>query len=251
VNLNEARTILLRYRHGTADADDPQIAAALDLARRDPELGRWLAEHGAIQAALRNSFRQIAVPAGLKEQILSEQAAQQRRNYWRPRVALTAVAAVALLLWLATFLVPRAPDDDTLAVYLNRMAGIALRGYGMDLTTNDPAPIRIYLARHQAPADYVLPAALQRANVTGCAVEGWQDRKVSMICFRTGRPLPPNQASDLWLFVVDRASLKEAPPAGPPRLALVNRLCTAVWSQGDKVYVLGLEGDDATLRRFL
>ena len=44
--------------------------------------------------------------------------------------------------------------------------------------------------------------------MTGCAIEGWQNAKVSMICFRTGKPLRPAEQSDLWLFVVDRASVK-------------------------------------------
>ncbi len=108
-----------------------------------------------------------------------------------------------------------------------------------------------YLAQKQAPADYILPAGLQKAALTGCAVEGWQNTKVSMICFRTGRPLPPGQQSDLWLFVVDRASVKDAPPPGPPQIAAVNRLITAVWTQGDKVYLLGTEGDAQAIRQFL
>jgi len=251
VNVNEAKTILLLYRPGTADAEDPQIAAALALAQREPELARWLEEHCARHEALRAKFRQILLPAGLKEQIISEQAARGRRLSWRPRLVLAAVAAVVLLALLVTRRLPGHPGDDTLAIYQNRMAGLALRGYGMDLTTNDPVQIRAYLMAKQAPADYVLPAALQQAAVTGCAVEGWQNVKVTMICFRTGRPLPPNQPSDLWLFVVDRAALKDAPPAGRPQFSRVNRLTTAVWAQGDKVYLLGAEGAEPLLRQFL
>jgi uncharacterized membrane protein YbaN (DUF454 family) len=251
VNHDEAKTILLLYRPGTADAEDPQIAGALALAKREPELARWLEEHAARQEALRAKFRQITVPAGLKEQIISEQAVQERKIYWRPRIALAAVAALVLLAFLATLWLPRRPSDDTLAIYRNQMVGIALRGYGMDLTTNDHTQIRAYLAQNKAPSDYVLTAPLQTAAVTGCAVEGWQDKKVSMICFRTGRPLPPNQSSDLWLFVVERASVKDAPTAGQPRFAAVKGLITAAWAQGDKVYLLGTEGDESTIRKFL
>jgi hypothetical protein len=87
--------------------------------------------------------------------------------------------------------------------------------------------------------------------VTGCAIESWQDVKVSMNCFYTGKPLPPGEQSDLWLFVIDRASVKNAPPAGPPQLARVNDLITAVWAQGTKLYLLGTEGDEQTIRRLL
>jgi hypothetical protein len=254
VNRDEAKSILLLYRPGTADADDQQIAEALALANREPGLARWLEEHCARQEALRAKFRQIAVPAGLKEQIISEQAAFLKKNARREKiVGAAAVAAIALsLIFLAPFwLARRAAADNTLASYENQMVRLALSGYAMDLATNDPAQIRNYLAQKQAPADYALPAGLQKVAVTGCAVEGWQDTKAAMICFRTGKPLPPGQQNDLWLFVVDRAAVKNAPPPGPPRIAAVNRLITAVWTQGDKVYLLGTEGDAQAIRQYL
>lgn len=96
-----------------------------------------------------------------------------------------------------------------------------------------------------------MPAGLQKAVVTGCAIEGWQNTKATMICFRTGKPLPLGEQGDLWLFVVDRASLKDAPPPGPPKIAAVNRLITAVWTQGDKVYLLGTQGDGQAIRQYL
>jgi hypothetical protein len=257
MTVTEAKTILLLYRPGTADAEDPQIAGALALAKREPELARWLEDHCARQEALRAKFRQINVPAGLKEQIISEQAARivtlsrHRRNTVFAALAALAAVVILLIVMSSSWLPRRQIEDNTLAIYRNQMAGVALRGYGMDLTTNDPAPIRAYLAQKQAPSDFVLSAALQKAAVTGCAVGGWQNVKVSMICFRTGRPLPPNQSSDLWLFVVDRASLKDAPENGQLRIAANKGLITAVWTQGDKVYLLGTEGDESTIRKFL
>jgi hypothetical protein len=61
----------LLYRSGKDAAADPQMAAALELARRDPELGRWFAQHCAVQAALRAKFQQIAIPADLKARLLA------------------------------------------------------------------------------------------------------------------------------------------------------------------------------------
>lgn len=257
MNRDDAKNILLLYRPGTVDAGDPQIAEALAWAKRDPELARWLEEHVARQEMLRAKFRQIAVPPGLKEQIISEQAVFAKRNA-RRRIIIAAAATTAIVVSvvsLALFWLPvRAPRlvmDNTLANYENQMAGIALRGYGMDTNTSDPEAIRSYLAQRQAPADYVLPAGLQKAAVTGCAIEGWQTTKAAMICFRTGKPLPAGQSSDLWLFVVDRTSVKNAPPPGPPQIKPVNQLITAVWTQGDNVYFLGTEGDAQALQQFL
>jgi len=45
VNSQQAKAILMLYRPGVSEPDDSELAAALDLAKRDPELQRWLLEH--------------------------------------------------------------------------------------------------------------------------------------------------------------------------------------------------------------
>lgn len=244
---DEAKDILRRYRPGTADAEDPQIAAALALAQGDPDLAGWLEQQGARHSVIGRQFRQIAVPAGLKEQILSEHAAQQKTFLRRPRLVLAAAATIMLLGMLALLIFSSRKREDTLAVYQQQMVSVALRGYAMDLTTNAPAPIRAYLAQNHAPADFVLPAALQQAALTGCAVEGWQNSKVAMICFRTTAAGP----SDLWLFVVARGAVPDAPANALPHFSRINRLTTATWTQGDKIYLLGTEADVRTLKQYL
>ena len=252
MNRDDAKNVLLLYRPGAADAADLQLAEALVLVKQDAELGRWFNEHCARQEVLRAKFRAIPVPAGLMEQIISEQAAREKIILWRRNTVLTAVAAIVVgSLILAAFWFQPRPGDNTLASYRNRMVGVALRGYAMDLATNNSGQIRAFLSQNHAPADYVLPAPLDKVALTGCAVESWQGTRVSMICFRTGKPLPPGQPGDLWLFVVDRASIKNAPAAGPPQLAKVNELITATWTQGDKLYLLGTAGDEKTLRQLL
>lgn len=251
----EAREILLLHRPGTADVEESQLAEALALAGRDPELKRWLAQHAMQQSVLREKLRAIAAPAGLKEQILSEQVAQEKRVFWRQnsRVAinLAATAVVLLLLGLvAVWLQPRNHEND-FAIYQGRMVSMALRGYSMDLVTNDASQIRTWLSQNHAPADYVLPASLEKTDVSGCAVQSWQGVKVSMICFRTGGPLAPGAQSDLWLFVIDQASVKDAPAFAEPQFMKVNRLITATWTEGGKLYVLGTEGDEQFIRKFL
>jgi hypothetical protein len=251
VNRDEAKTILLLYRPGTTDAGDPDIAGALALAKQDPELTRWLVEHGARQEALRAGFRKITAPAGLKEQIISEQAAKEKIGIRRKRAVLAAMAVVMALVALTPLWFQRHQSTDTYDFYRDRMASVALRGYGMDLLTNNPASVRAYLAQKDAPADYVLPAPLGKTAVAGCAIEDWQGAKVSMICFRTGKPLPPGEQSDLWLFVIDRSRVKDAPPAGSFEFVQISRLGMMTWTEGNKVYVLATAGDEQTLRQYL
>jgi hypothetical protein len=252
MNVHEAKQVLLLYRPGTADALDAEIAQALALAKVDPELARWLESQSARQGVIGEQFRQIIPPAGLKAQIISERAAAERAKLWRPKAALVLVTALICGLGLlAWFWPPKAGPDETLAIYQNQMVGIALRGYGMDLTTNDPVQIRAHLAQNAAPADFDLPPALQSAAVAGCAVKSWQDKKVSMICFRTGKPLPPGESADLWLFVVDRSALNVATVGTTPQFAKVNRLITATWTKGDKIYLLGTAGEEPAIRPYL
>jgi len=253
VNNQQAKEILALYRPGTADAEDPFFAEALQRCDREPELKRWFDEHCTVYTAIRARFKQIAVPEGLKQQILSECTARAKIIWWQRPELLAVAAAIALLMGLAVFWLrtPR-PGEDTFGHYSTRMTGIARRGdYLMDFETNDLTQIRSYLAQHHAPADYVLPAGLRKVAATGCAVEGWQNTKASMICFRTGKPLPPGEANDLWLFVIDRSAVKDAPASSAPQFAKVNRFITATWAQGDRLYLLLTEGDQRTIQQYL
>ncbi len=246
---DQARRALLLYRPGTGDAADPEVAEALALAKQDPELSRWLDQHCAQHEMLRAKIRQIPVPAGLKEQIISERRVFAQKRFVRRAAALAAASViVALTGWWAAILWQSPPADDTFSNYRTRMVSAALRGYSMDFESSDSAQIRDYLSQHQATENYELPAVLQKATATGCAIEHWQGAKVALLCFRTGKPLPPGGKSDLWLFVVDQASVKGAPAVTQPRFARVNKLMTATWSRGNKLYLLGVVGDEQTIR---
>ncbi|HVV00622.1 MAG TPA: hypothetical protein VHH88_04625, partial [Verrucomicrobiae bacterium] len=161
-----------------------------------------------------------------------------------------AVAALVIVFAIVQFS-GRQGQESTFAVYARQMAGIALRGYVMDRTTDSPAKIRAYLSSQGAPADFHLPPGLAKAQLVGCAVETWGGAKVSMICFRTGQALPPGQASDLWLFVAKAGALKNAPTDATPEFSRINRLALASWSQNGDVYLMGIEADHKALQSFL
>lgn len=257
MNINEAKQILLIYRPGTRDADDPEIAAALQLVDTDPELSHWFEEHCARQNALRQKFQQISIPAGLKEQIISEQAAAAKAASLREKIV-GAVAVAAIVISIAVLAIVYMPRSEkplpavtnNLSTYLSQMAADASTSYYMNVESN-AGKIQSYFAQNQAPSDYVLPAGLQAVALSGCAVEGWQNSKVSMICFRTGKPLPSGQQSDLWLFVIDSSAVPGTSSITSPRFQVAEGLTTAIWTQGGKLYVLGMKGDVQTLQKFL
>jgi hypothetical protein len=251
VNRDEAKKLLLLHRPGLGDGGDSQVAQALALAKQDAELALWLEKHLVEQEALRAKFRQIAPPAGLREQIIAEETARKRWASQQRTVVLMIVSALVLLAGLATLWFQRPPPENDFANYRSRMVRVALTGYAMDIETNDIAAIRSYLARQNAPADYVLPAGLMKADVTGCAIEKWHGKKVSMVCFRTGHPATSGASSDLWLFVVEQDAFEIAPPTGVPEITKVNRLMTATWRDGTKVYLIGAAASEETIRSLL
>ena len=264
MNTEEAKYVLLGYRPHTGEAPDPDTVEALELTKRDTDLGRWLAGHCARQDALRAKFRSIKAPAGLKEQIISEQILHKKaaaRKQERLVAALAVVAVIACLFSTMQFWLPylkgshpsgpSQPAALAMEDYQARMSAYATFGYAMELLTNDPAQIRAYLAQKGAPADYTVPAGLAKAELAGCAIPLCDDKKVSLICFRTGRPLPAKQPSDLWLFVVDRSAVKSLPPEGAKQFGKTDQLATVIWTDGNKLYLLGTTGNDQTLRKFL
>jgi hypothetical protein len=66
----QARFILRSFRPDGADADDHDFAEALALAMRDRELGEWLADERAMDAAFANALSAVRIPESLREDIL-------------------------------------------------------------------------------------------------------------------------------------------------------------------------------------
>jgi hypothetical protein len=240
MTIAQAKAVLIAYRPGTDDATDPDVAAALALCRQDVALADWWASQQAHQQVLRAKFATIPVPHGLAEQIISERKVQFSLPRWRQPVMLAAGCAVVLLVGISVWFAFQATQrpDVSFDGYRARMVKTALRVYGMDLETNDAAQIRAFLAEQNAPADYELPAALGQTETVGCGVLRWQDKPVSMICFRTGQPLPPGGKTDLMLFVIRKADLQGDIPRVATEIVGISHLSTAAWQVNDKVYLL-------------
>ncbi len=66
----QARFILRSFRPDGADVNDSDFAEALALAMRDRELGEWLADERAMDAAFANALAAVRIPETLREDIL-------------------------------------------------------------------------------------------------------------------------------------------------------------------------------------
>jgi uncharacterized membrane protein YbaN (DUF454 family) len=246
VNTTQAKAILLLYRPGTSDAEDPEIAEAIGVARRDPELAKWFAQHQAFQLAMRAKFREIPVPERLKVALTARQKIVHPVVFWQRPVWLAAAAIFIALLGLSVFwLTPSVPDRFT--HYRETVVSYAVRQYGMDIATKDPTELRNFIASKGAPADYSLTTGLGNAPLKGGGLLRWRGNPVSMVCFDHGA------GGTLFLFVLKRSSLKDPPPQLPPKadLAQIDGLMTASWTQGDDTYVLAGPADPDFAQKYL
>jgi hypothetical protein len=243
VNVAEAKEILLLYRPGTADAEDPEIIQAMSVARRDPDLARWFERHCVFQSAMQTKLRQIKVPEHLKVALMANDEAfapsvPPGRGWWRKPAWMGAAAAVMLLLagFTVFWLKPKVPDR--FADYQQTIVSKAMRGYAMDWEINDMRQLRQHIAGGGAPSDYAVTEGLQKLKLTGGAVFRWRSNPVAMVCFDRGNK------QMVFLFVMQKAALKDPPPASPTE-ARVSDFTTASWTNGEKTYlVAGPEGVD-------
>ncbi len=243
MNRDQAKHILLLYRPDSGDAQDVEIAEALALAQQDSELGAWLEQHQAFQSAMRAKLRQLEPPQQLKAAILANHKKIIRPPFWR-QPPVWAAAVAALVLGLALLLSrPGNSANSGFGNFEAMMVSKALRGYVMDWWTNDLSALRGQLAQAQAPGNFDLPKGLAELQLTGGAHLTWRAHPVAMVCFK--RP----DRRDVWLFVLNRAALKDPPPQAP-RLQPVDRLMTASWSRGENVYVLAAPPESDFLERY-
>lgn len=241
----QAKGVLMLYRPGTADAEDPEIASAIELAGKDPELGKWFKNHIEFQESMRTKLRAIPVPQHLKAELISGASAKIVRPPWwiRPQVRWLAAAAACILLLTGTMFWTRPNDSSRFSAFKDRMVGEVQRQYAMDWETSDMEKLRASIAAHGGRADYAVPAGLASLKLTGGAVLKWQGNPVSMVCFDKGG------GKMLFLFVLKKDAVKDPPRPDSPQLAMIHDLMTASWTAGDNAYVLA-GPEEQTLQTF-
>jgi len=246
VNHNQAKEVLLLYRPGTRDAEDPEIIEAMEVARQDPELAKWFAQHQAFQLAMRAKFREIPTPERFKVALRARHKIIRPVAFWQSPVWLAAAAIFVALFSLAVvWLRPSVPDRFT--HYRETMVSAAVREYVMDVVTKDPSKLRNFIATNGAPADYSFTAGLANLQLKGGGLLRWRGNPVSMVCFDRGG------GSTLFLFVTKRSSVKDAPrqESSKAQLAQIHGFMTASWSQGDDTYVLAGPTEEGFADKYL
>jgi hypothetical protein len=245
MNSQQARQILVGYRPGIDDASDPQIAEALRQLDHDPELALWFEQLRHADDVIRQRLREMSVPANLKHRILAEQKIARPDFGWRKPVLMAAAAAAILVLSLLSVWMVRRNSQGGLEAYRAEMVQYVSTSYSSTfIKAASFDELRQILANRKWPSDFIIPEPLRTVTVIGGGAVEWNGHKVALACMKEGR-------HGLWLFVIDKSALSDAPKTETPEVKEVESAPTAAWSQDGKAYLFTVQGDEAFLKKYL
>jgi hypothetical protein len=202
-----AKFVLNTYRPGGADAQDPTFRSALDQAARDPDLAAWFTEQRSFDSLVAAKLTEITPPPNLYSAILAgmETRPPVRRFAMRPIFALAAVLVLS-----GVIVVPMYLEHESSRALIEKFQKANLTMLSspswpqLDLVTNDFARTQEYLAQMNAPCVPQLPGALLSLPTAGCKAFTWNNRQLSLTCFR----LPSGEL--LHVFVIDEKAFRES-----------------------------------------
>ncbi len=224
MNNDEAKKILSAYRPEGADAGDPFFEEALEQARNNPELARWLESQQAFDQGFHLELSKIPPPTDLKDKILAQKKTIQLRaqdirpmpdrtyprkllntNLWAIAAALILAIAIA-----GTFLPAKfSRTSPSSAAGLSHSEFISLAHdlveghkdeykFKLGKHSENRDDLRAWLARQNSPDQFAIRGKLTEQQSLGCQVFDFGQTRVSLVCF-----LLENQ-DVVHLFVVGR-----------------------------------------------
>lgn len=236
----QAKFILQGYRPGGQDANDPQVIAALEQARCDPELGRWLEENIATDRAIAEKLRECTPPDGLRESILAGGRLARPIPIWRRPSVLVVAACFAVLIGITIFSPSKShapPLDRFAAEYVSGLTKLSHPGATLE-------DLRPFLRGRQVEC----PPGLKALGTVGCCEGTYDGKNFSIICFKAEQEgLRP----EVHLLVFDRADLPDLPPGNEAMISEQGDWVIACWSKGDLSYVMARVGKKESIRELL
>jgi hypothetical protein len=239
----QARLILQAYRPG-ADWDDPEVAAALQEAARNPELARWFAEEQAFDRAIAAHLESVPTPFGLKTRLLAQAAPATESRRWSWAVKLAGVAALLFLLTQVVNLFRPSAPETRVSNYAHEMVSFIRLGGTLDMESHNLGQIQEWLSKKNASPGFV-PPRLAALQPLGCRLLSFRGQTVTLICFER------DDARLAHLFVVDRAALPKMKPGAKPVFADTEGWTTASWVENNQVYMIAVQGDRAAVQSYL
>jgi len=247
----EAKFILNAYRPGGQDANDRRFAEALEQVRRDPILQHWFDESVGFDAAITKKLATTPVPTDLRESILTgvkvtrPESIRGWNNRWR-KWAIAALVVLSVTLGVLIWNNARpAPVAGWQLQALDVVSALVRNESSFDAQSHDPSKLVAWLRVNHAPAAQTLPQNLHKLQSLGCKTFSWAGKPVSVICFR--RP-----DGGLIHLVTTNASRSLDPTLQrEAKFVQQGEWATATWREGDKIYMLALEGSPEQLRPYL
>ena len=245
MNSQQAKFILQGYRPSGSDAGDAIFCEALEQARKDPMLSKWLAQEQAFDAAVSAKLREISAPGGLREAILAgarmTEAEPSRRVWWK-HPAWLAAASVALI------------GAVTISLWsLQAGAGNALTEFAISDA--------IHAERHGGKGEHVgaLQAVLSRTDVrlsehlpvdfatlkkTGCRTLAVKGHDLLEVCF---------QRDGVWFhcYIAKRADFPQVATTAVPSWFNQDGVGSVTWVDASQVYVVVSETSRSVLEKLL
>jgi hypothetical protein len=244
----EAKFILSAYRPGGQDASDPCFAEALEQARRDPTLEKWFRNSVAFDVAVTEKLRAVEVPADLRENILVG-VKVSRPLRWTSPIVKWAIAAALLVAAIVGSLTLRETTKPHLSGWqtqsLRTITSLVDGRSNFDAQSHSASQLVNWLQTNQAPVASSLPKNLETMESLGCKAFLWNQELVSVICFT--RP----DGGLIHLVITKASAASDRALKGEPQLIQHGEWATATWREGDKVYMLALEGSRDQLRTYL
>jgi hypothetical protein len=182
----EAKEYLSAVRPHGADAGDPILRPALELAKDDSELGSWLARQQEFDEILAEKFSSIRPPEGLKKIILEslEETARPIQSWRMGWLALAATVILAALLLSHQVALFRSPSQRFRSFYSDALAMVAVKPMPkLDLETASLGTAEAFIEQYDAPRLGQLPQKLQAMATAGCRVFIWRQHPASLTCF--------------------------------------------------------------------
>lgn len=248
MNNVEAKFVLQAYRPSGADAMDPVFSGALEQAKQDPELGRWLGRMQDFDRTVASKLREVQAPADLRASILAggrvSEPARAGGSWWRRHPALAMAAGILVMLAVGTGVWWKATRAYSDREVLGQFAmDYVASGFLLAAHSEDVGQLRQWLAKRSAPLPTQLPAGFGELRGLGCKTIEYRGHDISLLCFSRGK--------EYHLFVARRDDFPDMPDYAEPHFASRNGYVSAAWSDARNHYVLVTDDGMPGLRRSL
>ncbi len=116
-----------------------------------------------------------------------------------------------------------------------------------DKRSEQVGELQSYLARYGMPNPSKIPQNLESAATIGCVLFNYGNTPMSMICFKNGRVY---HLITLEKAKLDKNSLLDD-SASSIKIYEYNKQAFKVWSKGEQIYILSVEGTKENLPEFI